>query len=65
MDGNEKEKMNFYMELDVSNGEQEHKTTSIVFSVFRLSQKYFARNLQTFSHVCIPPRKKLFFCAPF
>jgi len=36
--------MNFVIQLDVSNGEQEHKTTCIVFSVFSLSQKYFARN---------------------
>jgi len=48
------------MDLDFSNGEQEHKTTSIVFSVLSLSKKYFARNLQTFSHVLIPPRKNYF-----
>jgi hypothetical protein len=60
MDGNEKEIMNFVIQLDVSNGEQEHKATCIVFSVFRLSQKYFARDLQNFSHVCIMPRKNYF-----
>jgi hypothetical protein len=60
MDGNEKDIMNFVIQLHVSNDEREHKTTNIVFAVFSLSQKYFARNLQTFCHVCIPPRKNYF-----
>ena len=52
--------MNFVLQLDVSNDEQEHKTASIVFSVFSLSHKYFSPNLQNFNHVSIPPRKNYF-----